>query len=860
MAFILQILMRRFLSVLILFGGLWGGLFLAPNGADAQSIPSPDQVLGYSVGDRFPTVREVETYLRALAEASPLLTVDVYGVTPQGRPLLQVLFVSEAYRQDLDGIVARNAELVDPNTPASRASEIVRTNPAILYFTYGIHGNESSSPSAALWTAYDLASGAAEVAGVLDGAILVMDPVANPDGYDRYVHHQRSTELLRFNANPGLRERREPWPGGRPNHYLFDLNRDWAWLTQYESRVRNERFRYWNPQVHVDFHEMGAESSYFFFPAATPINPIYPDHILSWGQRFGEGNARAMDAEGILYYTSQNFDLFYPGYGDSWPSLLGAIGMTYEQGGGGAASTEVERRDGTILTLRDRALGHRITGAATLRTAVAGRESLLSGFAGFHREVADGLADVVLVPAEDAGRLEALAELLLRHGIELHRLTEPTTLAAQPHPGFEARSSFPAGTLLVPMRQPRGRLAGALLRPDNPLDGSSSYDITAWALPFAYGVEAHSLTRAPSAGGRVPLTEVVSRFGGELRGSGRYGYLLAPSVSNTPALIRYLEQEGRAFALTEPFTLDGVAYPRGTLFFPRGRNEGVDALLRASGLASVVTPISTGLVEEGVDLGTNDRIALRLPRVLLVGGEGTASTGFGAHWHFLEQVLDLPFDVVNAGDLGGIDLARYDVILMPPGTPAGVMGQGGMDRLTAWVRAGGTLVASGQAAHRLGASMAGVELRETLEPPSSERSARLSRALITREERADERWAERVPGTILEARLDPSHPLSWGARAGGGGEDRLFVLSTGVGFEPSEDVETVAWFPEGLSRISGVISADNLARLDRSSWIMDHRMGGGRLILFADDPIFRGFWYGTWPLYVNAILLASRGG
>jgi hypothetical protein len=851
--------MRHVLSVLLFFGGLLGGFVFAPGGADAQSIPSPDQVLGYPVGDRFPTVQEVETYMRALAQASPVVTVDVYGVTPQGRPLLQVLFASEAHRRDLDAVVARNAELIDPNTAPARASEIARTNPAILYFTYGIHGNESSSPSAALWTAYDLASGAPEVAGVLDGAIVVMDPVANPDGYDRYVQHQRSTELRRFNANPGLRERREPWPGGRPNHYLFDLNRDWAWLTQYESRVRNERFRYWNPQVHVDFHEMGAESSYFFFPAATPINPIYPDHILSWGRRFGEGNAAAMDAEGILYYTSQNFDLFYPGYGDSWPSLLGAIGMTYEQGGGGGASTEYLRRDGTVLTLRDRALGHRTTGAATIRTAVEGREDLLAGFAGFHRNVADGLSDILLVPGEDVGRLEALAELLLRHGIEIQRLTTAASLSAEPHPGFESRSQFPAGTLLVPARQPRGRLAGALLRPDNPLDGSSSYDITAWALPFAYGVEAHSLTRV-SAATRAPLTEVASRFGGALSGSGRYGYLLAPSVSNTPSLVRYLEAEGRVFALTEPFTLDGVAYPRGTLFFPRGRNEDVDERLRASGLASVVTPISTGLVEEGVDLGTNDRIALRLPRVLLVGGEGTASTGFGAHWHFLEQVLDLPFDVVNAGDVSGTDLSRYDVILMPPGNPSGVMGQGGMDRLSAWVRAGGTLVASGQAAHRLGASMAGVELRETLGAPSTERDARLARALITREDRAEERWAERVPGTILEARLDPSHPLSWGARAGGGTEDRLFVLSTGVAFEPSEDVETVAWFPEGLARISGVISDDNLARLDRSSWIMDHRMGSGRLILFADDPIFRGFWYGTWSLYVNAILLASRGG
>jgi hypothetical protein len=848
-------------SPLLLVPVLLAGIPLATS-LEAQvpsaQVPSPADVLGYEIGERFPTVAEVERYMRALADASPLVSVDTYGETHEGRPLLQVVVAAPQFRSDLAGVLARNAELVDPETSEARAREIAASNPAVLYFTYAVHGNESSSPSAALWTAWDLASGAPEVAGVLDSVVVVMDPVANPDGYDRYVNHWRSTRLARENISSGTRERREPWPGGRPNHYLFDLNRDWAWLTQLESRARATRFAQWNPQVHVDFHEMGFQSSYFFFPAATPINPVYPEHILEWGRRFGEGNARAMDGEGLLYYTAQNFDLFYPGYGDSWPSLVGAVGMTYEQGGGSGASAQVERRDGTRLTLEDRAFGHRTTGNATLRTAAEGKTDLLLGFAGFHRNIDDGIADTYLVPGDDEGRLDALVGLLLQHGIEVERLDAEVRINTEPHPGFSARDAFPEGTVRVRARQPRGRLAGTLLRADNPLDGTSSYDITAWALPYAYGVEAHSATS--SAGGDWRAVDAVeSRLERPLGPRGAYGYLLPPAVHHVPALVRFLEDEGRAYVMADTFRLEGVDYPRGTLFFPQGRNEELDRLLEESGLGGLVTPVATGLSMSGIDLGTNDQAALRLPRVMLLGGEGTASTGFGAHWHFLEEVLDLPFDAVNVGDVGSADLSLYDVILVPPGNPAGTLGESGMERLRSWIRGGGTLVASGNAAQRLAEPLAEVEERGSLDDDEElDRDERLARALRTRQERADESWAERVPGTILAVRLDPAHPLAWGSAAGGAGPDRMFVLSSGVGFEPSDNAETVAWFPEELDRISGVISERNLERLDRSAWLVERRLGSGKVILFADDPIFRGFWYGAWAPYVNAILLSPR--
>jgi hypothetical protein len=827
---------------------------LRPPAAAAQSIPSPREVLGYEIGERFTDAAGVERYMRALAEASDRVTVDVYGVTPEGRPLVQVLFALPQFRGELDEILRRNGELADPETTEARAAEIAAANPAVVYLTYGVHGDESASSEAAMWTAYDLLAGEGGLTGVLDSLVVVMDPVANPDGRDRYVHWFRQAAQARPNPSPELRERSQPWPGGRFNHYLFDLNRDWAWLTQVETRGRLDRYHRYLPQVHVDFHEMGYSSTYFFFPAADPVNTIFPPHVLEWAERFGQANAAAMDREGLLYYTGQNYDLFYPGYGDSWPSLLGAIGMTYEQGGGGSAGTEVERPDGSILTLRDRAFGHRTTGNATLRAAADGKSELLLGFAALHRGVDTDLDDVYLIPGADPTRAAALVSLLGEHGIEVERAAEEIRAESVPHVGFQGRDLLPAGTYRVRARQARGLLAGALLRPDNFLDGTAAYDITAWALPYAYGVEAHSAVRP--AGGTWNRVEPASTAPAGGPASASYGYLLPPSFSNVPSLVRFLEADGRAVVLADTFSIAGAAYPRGTLFFPRSRNEELEERLAAAGLGGVAIPVASGRTTTGPDLGTDDAAPLTLPRVALLGGEGTSATGFGAHWHFLETVLELPFDILAVEDLGGVALDEYDVIVVPPGSPEGILGESGIERLDRWITAGGTLVAAGAAARDLAEPLAEVTERSQAEGETeADPDERLERALRTREERELDEWREETPGAIFQLALDPAHPLAFGADAGSL-PGRTLVLSSGIGFEPDESFESVAYFPEGLDRISGVASEETLDRLARSAWLVERSRGSGRVILFADDPLFRGFWYSGFQLFANAILVA----
>jgi hypothetical protein len=817
-----------------------------------QAVPSPEQVLGHGIGQRFTDHAGVLHYMEALAAAVPqMVRLQRYGESVEGRALVQVTIARADRLAQLDEILGRNRLLADPATPAARARDIAASNPAVVYFSYGIHGNESSSSEAAMWTAYDLVRGAPEVAGVLDSLVVVIDPVANPDGRDRYVNWFRQATGRTPNPDPEAREHWEPWPGGRFNHYLFDLNRDWAWATQQETRARLATWDRWTPQVHVDFHEMSFTSNYFFFPAAAPISPMYPSHILDWGTYFGAANAAAFDQQGWTYFTGQSYDLFYPGYGDSWPSLLGAIGMTYEQAGGGRAGLAIRQPDGQVLTLTQRATQHRTSGQATLRAAAARRSQLLGDFAQFHQNMGQGLPDVLIVPSSPA-RAHALLQLLERQGIRVEQATRAFRADATPHHGFARSSEYPAGTLLVRARQPRGLLAVTLLQPETVLDATYSYDISAWSLPFAFGVEAHSVRRVPDAGWNATSHAAAlerARVGAPDAGS--FGMLAMPAFDAWPVVIRYLQDGGRVRVLNAPFAIEGREWPAGTLFFPRQGVDDFAAKIRAAGVHEIATPVSTGRAARGFDLGTSSSQNVRLPRVALVGGDGASATALGAHWFFLEHTMRIPFTMLPPDRVASADLSQYDVVILPDmGRTA--LGERGNTALREWTNRGGTLIATGSGARGAGADIAEVRLREA---PRESDESRLARALQGREERQLERWEAQVPGAILSVNLDTAHPLAFGAGIDGN-PARLFVLHSGAqAFEPDPGFETVGHFDAELERVSGVITRRSLDRLQQGSWLVIKRLGNGRAILFIDDPVFRHFWYSTFQPYANAIMV-----
>ena len=821
---------------------------LAAHPLHAQEAPSPAEVLGYQLGERFTPYAGVQRYSRALAEASPRVDYRPYGMTPEGRELFQLVIATPENLQRLDAILAANAELAR-GADAERARQIAASNPAVVYFSYGVHGNESSSSEAALYTAWDLAREAPEVRGVLNDLVVVIDPVTNPDGRDRYVGWFTSVVGAEPNVNPQAREHREPWPGGRFNHYLFDLNRDWSWSTQPETQARLATWWRWNPQVHVDFHEMFYNSTYFFFPAAAPINPIYPEHILAWGRRFGQANARAFDQFGWEYYSGEAFDLFYPGYGDSWPSLTGAVGMTYEQAGHSAAGIAIQQESGDTLTLHDRAQHHRTSGQATLRTAAAGKAQLLADYAEAARTAGEGEQDFLLVPGSDASRVEALVAHLRRQGVEVERASGGFTARSTAYPGMEARAQFPAGTYRVRARQPLGRLAVTLLQPETELKAEYSYDVSAWSLPYAYGVAAYRA--APGVGGGwTPVQAPAGRAAGLQAPAPGVGYLVSPGDAASAPMVRFLEAGGRARILGRPSTFGGQRWPAGTWFIPARGNDSVQAQVTRAGLGGLVRPVASGMAESGIDLGSENVARVELPRVAVVAGEGVTPTSFGAHWFFLEQQLGLPFDAVLTTDLGGMDLSEYDVIVLPDASPRAL--RGADEALKTWIQRGGRLVAVGGGAEAA-AALVEVKVREGARSDSAG-DAR-SRWLAGREERQRQEWRQEVPGAIFPLRLDPAHPLAFGAGLDGKPNETFALHSGTTVFEPAEGVETVAYFPASLTRISGVISPEQVRRLEQGAWLVSKRMGQGSVVLFADDPLFRLFWKATEPLFVNAILL-----
>lgn len=820
----------------------------APTGAAAQAAPpSPAEVLGHTIGERFTDYHGVREYSLALADASPLVEYRPYGESVEGRELFQLVIASPEHRSRLESILAANAELALPTTSAGRAAEIARANPAVVYFSYGIHGNESASSEAALWTMWDLANGAPAVQGVLDSLVVIIDPVANPDGRDRYVQWFRTAVGDEPNPDPQAREHREPWPGGRFNHYLFDLNRDWAWMTQPETRARLATWDVWNPVVHVDFHEMGYNSSYFFFPAAEPINPIYPEYVLEWGARFGRGNAAAFDAEGWDYFTGDSYDLFYPGYGDSWPSLVGAIGMTYEQGGSGAAGLAIETASGDTLTLRDRATHHWTAGNATLRTAAAGKSRLLLDYAASQRSVGEGEPDVLLVPGRDPGRLQALVDHLRRQGIEVERADRSFRTSAEPYPTMERRRDFPAGTMRIRARQARGRLATTLLQPRTELTAEYSYDISAWSLPFAYGVEAHRTRSTPSAGwSPVPLAR--GEAANPAAPAAGYGYLVALSEANTLGVLAYLRDGGRVRVISRAATFGGVEWPAGSWFLPAGNDPDAQDRASRAGLGGAAVPVASGLAEAGPDLGSGYVNQVVLPNVAVVAGAGVSPTSYGAHWYFLDRMAGVPFSALMTEDLPRADLGRYDVLVLPAAS-GGALDEGARERLAEWVRGGGRLVAVGSGA-RLAAEIFEIGVRE--QAPDSAASA-----LAGRRERERRDWMEEVPGAIIPVRIDPDHPLTWGAEGAPDRETVSVLHQDHLAFEPSDRIETVAYFPSDLSAASGVVSNLNLARLEESAWLATSRQGAGTVVLFADDPLFRLFWRSAHRMYLNALLLGG---
>jgi Zinc carboxypeptidase len=823
------------------------------------AVPSPATFLGEALGTHFTQHERILRYFEVLAETSARVRNVDYGSTYEGRPLRLAVISSPANLARLEELRLAHLRLDNRGLAEDRRQRLVEELPLVVWLAYGVHGNEPSSSEAAMLVAHSLAAATGDLAELLDSTIILLDPAVNPDGRERYLTAYRARRGSAPSADPQAVEHEEPWPGGRENHYLLDLNRDWAWVTQQETRARLALYRAWEPQVYVDFHEMASSAlTYFFPPSAEPINALIQPSVVSWLRSFGRVNAATFDSLGWAYFAHEAYDLFYPGYGDSYTSLRGAVGMTYEVAGGGGAGELLRLPDGTMMSLADRTARHATASLATVRAAAANRVRLLTDFAANARS-ASGPPRTYLWRA-DQPEANALAELLRTHGVRVDELARPIDLSIRPLAGgAEDRRELPEGTIAVSTLQPLGSLIRALLEAENELPESfvlaqrrrieenraaEFYDITAWSLPMAFNLEVWV------ADGKVPALRSQRALAGALRGDGDLGYLLPPQgLAGYRAAAQLLQRGVNLRIALESFSNGNRDFAAGTLFVPARNNlPNLDVEIAAtiSAFQVEIQRVATSYSERGISLGSESVIGVRLPSIALVRGAGVSPSSFGSLWHLLDPTLGLEPKPVDTASLAKSDLSRYDTVVLPDGTYDGIDAKAA-GNLRSFVESGGVLLAiGGGVAWAQEHDLTGVR---SWAPPRRNEEEEPSEAALSPEAAVADRPLD-TPGAILATELRRSHPLAAGLRSAPPvlfSGSRILLPSN----DPQIDI-LVARRSDPV--LAGFAWPEAEERLAGSLLMSTEKRGKGQVILFAQDPAFRLFWRGTMPLFLNAVL------
>lgn len=870
-----------------------------PNTQYDPAIPTARSVLGYDIGDRVSSHANLMRYMDALAAAAPArMKVFEYAKSWEGRRLVYAAVGSEQNLKRLPEIQAAMKRLYDPRkTSESEARKIISSLPAVIWLGYGVHGNEISSPDAALMTAYHLLAARNDklVSEVLSKVIVLIDPTQNPDGRDRFVHNYEVAEGLLPDADTAAAEHNEPWPGGRTNHYYFDLNRDWLAITQPETAGRIRTLQQWYPLVFVDLHEMGTESTYYFAPEAVPFNPhLVPEfqkEPLYW---FGKNNAKYFDQFGFSYFTREVYDAFYPGYGASWPSYYGGLAMTYENGS--TRGLIVRRSDDTVITFRETVRRHFVSSVSTCETAANNREKLLANFWQYHVTALaeadkEPVKEYILARTGNVSAVDHLAALMLDHGAEVFRAKA----------AFKAENKdFPAGSYVIPLAQPAKRLIRTMLDPSVPMDdaflkeeenrrkrrlSSEIYDVTAWSLPLQFGVELTG-ARSKSSAALEPLKKDALPSG-SVTGKADVAWLVPWGPTAAARLLTAALRENlRVHSSDRKFTLGGRGYPAGTLIIKARENPASagDTLARlAKTTGAEVVGTDTGWVDDGPNFGSRHVSYMKRPNIAIAWDTPTGSGSAGQMRFVLERQFGYPVTAIRTQQLATADLSKFQVLILPdsgfgPGYSA-ALGANGARRLKDWVTAGGTLIGVGGALQYMGANNllaisqenATVETPAPGQPrpaappaaapaagaPSDGRVAGKNLATAADLDKAAQPDAEppsSAHGFLAKAKVDREHWLTVGV------PESVYAMVQGRSiYAPMKTDKGVnaAWFsgPEDVIA-SGYLWDEYKKQIAYKPFVVLQRDGRGFEIGFTADPNFRAYMDGLNVLFLNAVFRA----
>jgi Zinc carboxypeptidase len=815
-------------------------------------LKSPDEFLGYQLGSRFtPHYKIVNYFDQTAVSNSQMMKLEKYGETNEGRDLLLAIVSSPENINKLDEIRKNNLRLT--GILKDKPGDI--TAPVIIWLSYNVHGNEASSSEVSMKTLYELLNPSnTQTKNWLINTVVIIDPCLNPDGRDRYVNWFNQVVGKNADANPNTREHSEPWPGGRVNHYNFDLNRDWAWQTQVETQGRIKKYNDWMPQIHCDFHEQGINNPYYFAPAAEPFHEV----ITKWQRDFqytiGKNHAKYFDANGWLYFTKEIFDLFYPAYGDTYPTYNGAIGMTYEQAGHSRGGLAVATNDGDTLTLKDRIAHHFTTSMSTIEIASQNGGKLISEFKKYFDDAnATGIGEYksYVITETNAGKREAMRSFFDMNGIKYGSVTGTSVKGYNYFTGKE--ETFAAtNSITVSAYQPKSALIKVLFEPRSKLSDSVTYDITAWSLPFVYGAQTYAVKEKLAVGNysNPNANTAVS--------TSAYGYLVnynsfadvkfLAALLNAKIKVRYAERE---------FTYNGIAFPKGTIIVLKKSNE--DKLQQFADLAqsfnAAVTTVSGGFMDTGFDFGSEKVHLIKKPTVAMLTGKGVNPNAAGEVWHLFEQQLNYPVSLINADEIDGSALKDIDVLILPDGGYKFLSDKDAAAEIKMWVQQGGKIIALDNAAAQIAKAEWGIKLKKTDDDEKKDDKKddkNIYGDVKKYENRERDGIVNNIPGAIYKVEMDNSHPLAFGY----GNHYYSLKLGSDI-YEFMKDGWNVGIIKKE-NQTAGFVGSKTREKIKDGTVIGVQPLGNGSIVFFADDPIFRNFWENGKMMLANAVFLVGQ--
>ncbi|ARV05262.1 zinc carboxypeptidase [Polaribacter sp. SA4-10] len=802
----------------------------------AQKLQSPSEFLGYEIGARFTRHHKVVDYFKYVSSTLSTVKLEKYGETNEHRPLYVSYISSQENITNLETI--RKANLAQTGLISGNSD----SKTAIVWLSYNVHGNEASSTEAAMLTLYELVT---TKKAWLENTVVIIDPCINPDGRDRYVNWFNQVKSTPYNINQEAKEHSEPWPGGRPNHYLFDLNRDWAWVTQVESVQRIAIYNKWMPHIHVDFHEQYINNPYYFAPAAAPFHEIISDWQHDFQTEIGKNHAKYFDKEGWLYFTKESFDLLYPSYGDTYPTFMGAIGMTYEQAGHGMAGLGIKTDEGEILTLTDRAIHHTTTGLSTVEISSKNASKLNTEFRKFFENSNFKYKSFVL-KNENQDKTNRLKRLLDTHEIRYEQAEKGTTKGYHFNTQKEGKFTISDNDLVIHTDQPKGKMVKVLFEPITKLVDSLTYDITAWSLPYAHGFDAIASKTKVNSTVNTNFKKVTNTID-----KNAYAYISKWNSLEDATFLSALLQHNIVPRFTEKdFSVEGKSFKKGTLIILRNdnRNDAFDAKIVeiANKHQRELTPSPTGFVSSGADFGSYSVKPINKQKVAVLSGQGTSSLSFGEIWHFFETQLHYPITNINSDDFSSVDFSNYDVIILPNGYYSKVLNKNTLEKLKKWTRSGGTVIAIGGALESF-ADKDGFSLEQRKAKKDS-----INANLVPYADTERKSVANLITGSVFKSTLDTTHPLAFGY------DKTYFSLKlSGTSYTYLKEGNNVAYFDKAAKNVAGYAGSKAVKNIPESLLFGEDQIGSGSIIYMVDNPLFRSFWENGKLFVANAVFLLN---